>query len=167
MTTPHGAPDAGDAGNLGDEAHRHWVRSRSEADAAMDALLASDADRDQVCRWLASAFSEGRITSDELDERTSQALTARTHGDLDAVMRGLSVPMVPSPPRPLAPLGHSPHAARSPSGVNPRVVFWVVCFFMAPSLLTGLVAQGAGGLLPVVVLGPIIYLVHRRLYPRA
>ena len=160
MTMPHGVPGAGD------EAYRHWLRSQSEADAAQDALLASDTERDQVCRRLASAFSEGRITSAELDERTSQALTARTHGDLDAVMRGLTVPAVPAPPVLPASLGYAPPAARAPSGVNPRMVFWVVCFFMAPSLLTGLFAQGASGLVPVVVLGPIFYLVYRRLYPR-
>ena len=159
MTTPYGAPGAGD------EAYRHWLRSQSEADAARDALLASDTERDQVCRRLASAFSEGRITSAELDERTSQALAARTHGDLDAVMRGLTVPVAPAPPVPPASFGQAAPAA-SPRGVNPRMVFWVVCLFMAPSLLTGLVSQGPGGLLPVMVLGPILYLVYRRLYPR-
>ena len=50
--------------------------------------------------------------------------------------------------------------------MNPRMVFWIVCFFMAPSLLTGLFAQGPSGLVPVVFLGPILYLVYRRLYPR-
>ena len=160
MTMPYGAPGAGD------EAYRHWLRSQGEADAARDALLASDTERDQVCRRLASAFSEGRITSAELDERTSQALTARTHGDLEAVMRGLTVPVVPAPPVPPAPLGYAPPAAPAPRSVTPRMVFWIVCFFMAPSLLTGLFAQGPGGLLPVLVLGPVLYLVHRRLYPR-
>lgn len=160
MSMPHGAPGAGD------EAYRHWLRSQSEADAAQDSLLASDTERDQVCRRLASAFSEGRITSAELDERTSQALIARTHGDLDAVLRGLTVPTVPAPPMPPASFGYAPPAARVPSGVNPRMVFWIVCFFMAPSLLTGLLAQGPTGLVPVVILGPILYLVYRRLYPR-
>lgn len=159
MTMPYGAPGAGD------EAYRHWLRSQSEADAAQDALLASDTERDQVCRRLASAFSEGRITSAELDERTSHALAARTHGDLEAVMRGLTVPTVSAPPVPPAPLGYAAPVAQAPR-VNPRMVFWIVCFFMAPSLLTGLFAQGPSGLLPVLVLGPILYLVHRRLYPR-
>ena len=160
MSMPHGAPGAGD------EAYRHWLRLQSEAAAAQDSLLASDTERDQVCRRLASAFSEGRITSAELDERTSQALTARTHGDLDAVLQGLAVPAGPPPSMPPGSLGHAPPAARVPSGVNPRMVFWIVCFFMAPSLLTGLFAQGPSGLVPVVVLGPILYLVYRRLYPR-
>lgn len=81
-------------------------------------------------------------------------------------MRGLTVPMVLAPPVPPAPLGYAPPAAQAPRSVNPRTVFWIVCFFMAPSLLTGLFAQGASGLVPLVVLGPILYLVHRRLYPR-
>lgn len=160
MTMPYGVPGAGD------DAYRHWLRSQGEADAARDALLASDAERDQVCRRLASAFSEGRITSAELDERTSQALAARTHGDLAAVLRGLTVPVVPAPPVPPAPLGYAPPAAQAPRSVNPRMVFWIVCFFMAPSFLTGLFSQGPSGLLPVLVLGPILFLVHRRLYPR-
>ena len=160
MTMPYGAPGAGD------EAYRHWLRSQGEADAARDALLASDTERDQVCRRLASAFSEGRITSAELDERTSQALAARTHGDLDAVLRGLTVPVVPAPPLPPGSLGYAPPAAPAPRSVNARMVFWIVCFFMAPSLLTGLFSQGPTGLLPVLVLGPVLYLVYRRLYPR-
>ena len=160
MTMPYGAPGAGD------EAYRHWLRSQGEADAARDALLASDTERDQVCRRLASAFSEGRITSAELDERTSQALAARTHGDLDAVLRGLTVPVVPAPPVP-PPSVYLRSAAPAPRSVNPRMVFWIVCFFMAPSLLTGLSSQGPTGLLPVVVIGPILYLVYRRLYPRS
>ena len=82
----------------------------------MDSLLASDTERDQVCRRLASAFSEGRITSAELDERTSQALTARTHGDLDAVMQGLTVPMVPAPPVPPALPRLTPRQPRRPRG---------------------------------------------------
>jgi hypothetical protein len=161
MTMPHGEPGAGD------EAYRHWLRSQNEAEAAQDSLFASDSDRDEVCRRLASAFSEGRITSTELDERTSQALAARTHGDLDAALRGLTVPVVPAAPVLPASFGYAPPAAPARSGVNPRMVFWIVCFFMAPSLLTGLSSQGPTGLLPVVVMGPILYLVYRRLYPRS
>ena len=160
MTMQYGAPGAGD------EAYRHWLRSQSEADAAQDALLASDTERDQACRRLASAFSEGRITSAELDERTSQALAARTHGDLDAALRGLTVPATPAPPVLPAPLGHAPPPVQAPRSVNPRILFWVVCFFMAPSILSGLSTQGPSGLVPLIVLGPILYLVYRRLYPR-
>ncbi len=160
MTMPYGAPGAGD------EAYRHWLRSQGAADAARDALLASDTERDHVCRRLASAFSEGRITSAELDERTSQALAARTHGDLDAVLRGLTVPVVPAPPVPLAPLGYAPPAAPAPRSVNPRMVRRPPRSTLAPSPTLVRSAQGPSGLVPVMVLGPILYLVYRRLYPR-
>lgn len=47
-----------------------------------DHLRASDADRDQVASVLQTAYAEGRITSDEHDERLGAALTGRTFGEL-------------------------------------------------------------------------------------
>ena len=44
-------------------------------------LRASDADRDQIVDRLHKAATEGRIGSDELEQRVSQALKARTYGD--------------------------------------------------------------------------------------
>ena len=58
-------------------------------DAAQDALLASDADRDLVVRQLADAFAEGRLSSTELEQRTGSALAARSYGELDDVLQGL------------------------------------------------------------------------------
>jgi hypothetical protein len=46
------------------------------------AMRASDADRDAVLAELSEHFQAGRLTSDELEERTGQALQARTLGDL-------------------------------------------------------------------------------------
>ena len=100
-------------------------------DAEHDALLASDADRDQVCRRLSTAFSEGRLTSPELDERTSRALAARTYGDLEDVMVGLELPAMTSYHRVMQ--GHRPPER----GVLPRLVFWVVGLFTAPFILGG------------------------------
>ena len=66
MSTPYDAPSGpGDSGP--DEAYRRWRLLQEQADAQHDALLVSDAERDQVCRRLSAAFSEGRITSPELD----------------------------------------------------------------------------------------------------
>lgn len=45
-------------------------------------LRASDADRDVVLAELGEHFQAGRLTADELEERTGQALQARTFGDL-------------------------------------------------------------------------------------
>jgi hypothetical protein len=45
-------------------------------------LRASDADRDAVLSQLSESFQVGRLTADEFDERSSEALAARTVADL-------------------------------------------------------------------------------------
>ena len=55
-------------------------------------LRASDADRDQVVDRLHKASTEGRIASDELEQRVSQALKARTYNDLEATVADLPGP---------------------------------------------------------------------------
>lgn len=45
-------------------------------------MRASDADRDAVVAELGEHFQAGRLTVDELDERTGVALQARTFGEL-------------------------------------------------------------------------------------
>lgn len=68
------------------------------------AMRASDAERDAVIADLSQHFQAGRLTSEELDERTGQALTARTWGeltelqsDLPATRPGQQIPAVSSP----------------------------------------------------------------------
>jgi hypothetical protein len=57
-----------------------------------DDLLASDAEREQTVARLREASAEGRLTLDELVERTSSAYTARTHGELERATAGLPAP---------------------------------------------------------------------------
>jgi hypothetical protein len=130
MTMPYDA-STGPGDPAPTEAYLRWRHLQEQADAERDALLVSDAERDQVCRRLAAAFSEGRITSPELDERTSRALAARTYGDLEDVMVGLEPPAATAY-HPVAPAAGLP--ARS---VLPRLVFWVVGLFTAPFILGG------------------------------
>ena len=52
-------------------------------------LRVSDADRDAVISELSEHFQAGRLTKDEFDERTGQALGARTGQDLAALMADL------------------------------------------------------------------------------
>ncbi|MER7378739.1 DUF1707 SHOCT-like domain-containing protein [Streptomyces lanatus] len=52
------------------------------ADLARTGLRASDADRDRAVDVLNSAAADGRLTIEELDERVTAALTARTLGEL-------------------------------------------------------------------------------------
>jgi len=57
-----------------------------------DRIRVSDADRDRVTTRLREHFGEGRLTHDELDERISAALSAKTAGDLRRVMADLPEP---------------------------------------------------------------------------
>lgn len=55
----------------------------------IDAMRASDTDRDLVVDLLAAHHEAGRLSLDEFDARLSRALGATTHGELQAVMRDL------------------------------------------------------------------------------
>lgn len=73
------------------------------------AMRASDADRDQVLAQLSAHYQDGRLTSAEFDERSSQALQARTMGDLAGLMTDL----------PSAPAGEPGPAGTTGSGQAP------------------------------------------------
>jgi Domain of unknown function (DUF1707) len=55
----------------------------------------SDADRDRAVAELSAAFQAGRLAADELDERSGQALAARTGRELTALLADLPVEHVP------------------------------------------------------------------------
>jgi Domain of unknown function (DUF1707) len=57
--------------------------------ATNDRIRASDADRERVTTRLRDHFAEGRLTQDELDERVTAALNAKTLGDLRDLMTDL------------------------------------------------------------------------------
>jgi DUF1707 SHOCT-like domain len=52
-------------------------------------LRASDADRENIAERLRRAAGEGRIVAEELEERLETAFSARTYGELDAVVADL------------------------------------------------------------------------------
>ena len=52
-------------------------------------MRASDADRNAVVSDLSEHFQAGRLTAGEFDERTGQALTARTWGELGELVADL------------------------------------------------------------------------------
>ena len=63
-------------------------------------LRASHDDRDRAVEVLRVAAGDGRITAEELDERVGAALTARTYGELAALISDLpaapgSLPLMP------------------------------------------------------------------------
>ena len=64
----------------------------------MPSIRASDSDREQVAERLRHATSEGRITREELEDRLEALYTARTYGDLDALVADLPVARPPGQP---------------------------------------------------------------------
>jgi hypothetical protein len=79
--------------------------------ATDDPIRASDADREVVVDALREAFSEGRLTLDEFDERMSAAYASKTWGELreltvdlpvqpllGADVPGRQLPALPAPP---------------------------------------------------------------------
>ena len=68
-------------------------RERAHAD-----LRASDQDRDRITGVLSSAFADGRLEREELEERMSVTSAARTLGELPPIVADL-VPLKPPPAR--------------------------------------------------------------------
>ena len=100
-----------------------------------DRIRASDADRDHVTVRLREHFAAGRLTADELDERISAALKAKTHGELRPLMADLPEP-VPTAPRSI----QRPHPAAPPWVVRrrgPRFPPVIVLVLLAALLLPG------------------------------
>ena len=62
---------------------------REPGDQRRASLRASDADREQFVEQLRQHHAEGRLTVEELTERTGRAYAARTLGDLDALATDL------------------------------------------------------------------------------
>jgi hypothetical protein len=56
----------------------------------------SDADRDRAISELGVAFRSGRVTADEYDERSAQALAARTGTELTTLLADLPVEYAPA-----------------------------------------------------------------------
>jgi Domain of unknown function (DUF1707) len=57
-----------------------------------DRIRVSDADRERVAARIREHYAEGRLSAEEMDERISAALGAKTAGDLRRVMTDLPEP---------------------------------------------------------------------------
>src|SRR5215467_10587024 len=79
-----------------------------------DSLRTSDADRDRVAARLRDHFAEGRLTREELDERLTAALNAKTHGELHRILADLPEPT------PVVPHGRPRPRLGAPFPVVPR-----------------------------------------------
>jgi hypothetical protein len=99
-------------------------------------LMASDTDRDQAVSTLTAAFAQGRLTREELDLRTGQALAARTGAELAALTADL--PAVLTSARP----------GRRPAGTGPRPASGKAVTWCAWGLVTPVLFTLAGTLIP-------------------
>ncbi|HTZ24462.1 MAG TPA: DUF1707 domain-containing protein [Streptosporangiaceae bacterium] len=79
----------------------------TQDDYRLPQIKASDAERDAVVAALGEHFQAGRLTSEELEERTGRVLAARTLGELDELTTDLPAPR-PAPPAGPAVTPHRP-----------------------------------------------------------
>jgi Domain of unknown function (DUF1707) len=103
-----------------------------------DRIRVSDADRDRVTARLREHFAEGRLTSDELDERVTATLNARTFGDLKTVLADLPEPGTVAP-QPWQSTPPRVTRAAYPHRHRPRLLPLVLI-----ALILALVLPGAG-----------------------
>ncbi|MEE4541872.1 DUF1707 and DUF4190 domain-containing protein [Streptomyces sp. V4-01] len=75
-------------------------------------MLAGDADRERVVEVLKDAFTDGRLTQGEYEERIDRAYRSRTYGELEPLTRDVPRPM-PGAPRPGPPPGTNSYALAS------------------------------------------------------
>ncbi|MBD0282046.1 MAG: DUF1707 domain-containing protein [Thermoleophilaceae bacterium] len=66
----------------------------------MEALLASDREREYTVGLLRRHWLAGRLTAEEFEQRVTEAVRARFVGDLWHALRFLPVDAPPGPPRP-------------------------------------------------------------------
>jgi hypothetical protein len=124
-----------------------------------DGIRVSDADRDRAVAELSEHFQSGRLTQDEFEERSGQALQARTGNDLASLFTDL-------PSRPV--LAEPPAAAPEPFPVRhrgfPRLIPLVIAAFIVLSMVAHGTGHAIGWLVPVLVVGLLFarVLIRRR-----
>ncbi len=117
--------------------------------ARRSSILAADADRDRVAEQLRQAAVEGRIFAHELEERLGRALSARTYGELDALVADLPSAAATTRPRSRTARVASAHPV---AAVAVLVAMTIVLLVVAAVVMAGLFAfSGAWILLAVIV----------------
>lgn len=151
--------------------------------ATDDPIRASDADREAVVATLRDAYTAGRLTLDEFDERMAAAYAGKTWGDLREVTVDLPVKPAlgddlpdrepspaaallsrppPRPPRPEPELSQEPREPAEPPRRSP------VAILIPVAVWTLLVLHGSVGpgvvflLIAVFALASIVASIRRR-----
>jgi Domain of unknown function (DUF1707) len=82
-------------------------------------LRAGHSDRNRVMEQLKTAFTQGRLTGEEFDERTDQALAARTYAELNTLTED-----IPGVARLDGPTVSSVLSQATPTGQPSPVRYW-------------------------------------------
>ena len=98
-------------------------------DPTRPALRASDADRDAVAATMRQACVDGRIDSEELEERLSAVYSARWVGELDRIVADVRPPPPPPPPAPAPYMYPGPAQYAGPTTNGLAVASLVAGFF--------------------------------------
>lgn len=118
-------------------------------------VRASDADRDHVAAVVGEHTAEGRLTIDEMQQRTDAAYAARTLDELQRLVADLPGSVALPAAVPAAPSDRD-RDAREPAGLRARwVVYCAVCLLCVVIWLgTSLAAGAVGYFWPAWVIGP-------------
>ena len=128
----------------GSHRHRHrrdrveYVAERRESEQGRESehsapeMRASDEDRERVVEMLRDHAAAGRLSTEELEQRTAAALSATTHGALDALLTDL--PRLRDARR----AEHKREAARREFAEHVRTYAMVMVLLVAIWALTGM-----------------------------
>jgi hypothetical protein len=108
--------------------------------ASRAAVRASDADRERVAERLRRAAGEGRLLTEELEERLGAAFSARTYGQLDRIVADL-----PGPRRRRGGLGWVPGALAMALAVPVALVVIALVVFAVTGVIAGWMLWLAAG----------------------
>src|SRR5947209_8509459 len=100
--------------------------------ARRSALRASDQDRERIAERLRHAAGEGRLLTEELEERLGAVFSARTYGELDAVVSDL-------------PASREDHRHKTPLWVKATLALAIVMAILAVLAVVALVVIGLAG----------------------
>jgi hypothetical protein len=124
---------------------------------ATGSLRASDADRDQALAELSEHFQAGRLTAEEFDERSSQALAAKTGNDLGALLTDL--PASGTVSRVAGPAPVAPRPQRHPW---PAIVAAIVAVSVAAAVIAAVATHGKVTFVPWWIIPIAIFVVRKR-----
>lgn len=132
---------------------------RQRLAGALEAVRASDAERENALRALAAHFADGRLDRSEFDERADAALAARTQSQLRALFTDLPGP----PPVPAAAIETDAAPARAalrPAGRRVAAPGFPL-LLLVPVLLVLAVTAAVHGLPPFPLIPLLFILSHR------